>query len=306
MKVKISIIALLALLVLGFYGAYNPAADISEVIEKYRYPESQFINISGLNVHYYEKGHGDETLVFLHGNGANTRHYDELIDKLSLHYRVVIMDYLGHGLTGAIDNNFSNQAFIHFFETFFDHLGLNQFHIAGHSMGGYWSLLYAQKNARRIKKILLISSYGGICENRSYDSFFVPEQIPFMETLSRYFFPRFMVEKTLKSYVYNSDSISEKMVSTHFDLMSIRNNRSYRKYFFSHPHMRTAIDDFKFQHDIYLLFADKDRVHDLCELENLKSRFPIKSMKILENTGHLAAIEKPQETAEILLQFLRD
>jgi pimeloyl-ACP methyl ester carboxylesterase len=286
--------------------SYNPIIDTNTVLETYRYPESKLMNINGLNVHYYEKGEGDETLIFLHGNGANTRHYDELINSLSKHYRIIIMDYLGHGLTGSINNDFSNQAFIQFFENFINRLGLTKFHLAGHSMGGYWSLLYAQRNPNNVDKIILVSPYGGICSKRTYGTPFMPEQLPFAETLTQYFFPRVMVEKTLKDYVYNPSSISEELIDIHFGLMSIKNSRAYRKYFFSYKHPRMAIDSTKLDHDIYLLAAENDAIHNLCEIENLQRRLAIKQTIILEKTGHLAATEKPKETAAALLQFLRD
>lgn len=286
--------------------SYNPILDTNMVIEKHRYPESKFVDINGLNVHYYEKGEGEETVVFLHGSGANTRHYDELINSLSQHYRVVIMDYLGHGLTGALDNDYSNQAFIQFFESFFDRLGLTKFHLAGHSMGGYWSLLYAQKNPARVNKIMLISSYGGICMTRPHNMQFIPEQLPFVETLTQFFFPRIIVNKIMKDYAYDPSSISDELLSAQFDLMSIKNNRTYRKNFLNYEHPRMAIDGTKLNHEIYMLAAENDNTHDLCEAKSLQNRLPIKQTIILEKTGHLLATENPTETTAALLQFLRD
>ncbi len=306
MKTKIA--GILAFFTFTFFllSHYYPLVDVAVMKEKYSYSESRFIDVNGMNVHYYEKGAG-ETLVLLHGNGGNMHHYMPIMDELSKHYRVIVPDYLGHGLTGAnSDNDYSNRAFITFFETFFDALELDSFHMAGHSMGGYWTLQYAQKHPARINKIVLIDAYGGICPEQEYGIPFIPENLPMAETFSRYIFPKFIVKSELENNVFSPESITDSLISTHHDLMSIKGNRMHRKHFFGFEHPRGEIDGSKLNHPIYMLWGEQDLVHNLCEAKNLKSRLTVKDAAFLKDVGHIPMIENSVETQKILLSFLGD
>ncbi len=306
MKTKIAGILAFFSFIAFLLSHYYPLVDVAVMKEKYSYSESRFVDVNGMSVHYYEKGAG-ETLVLLHGNGGNMHHYMPIMDELSKHYRVIAPDYLGHGLTGANKNSdFSNEAFIAFFEAFFDKLELDAFHIAGHSMGGYWTLQYAQKHPKRIRKIVLIDAYGGICPDQEYGPLFIPENLPLAETFSRYIFPKFLVKSELQNNVYLPVSVSDALVTTHHDLMSIKGNRMYRKHFFGFDHPRSEIDGSKLDHPIYMLWGEQDSVHNLCEANNLKSRLTVQDVTILKNVGHIPMIEKPVDTQNTLLGFLAD
>ena len=306
MKTVIAGLSVSLLLILFSVANYHPLVDVAVMKDKYSYSESRFIEVNGSAVHYYEKGLGD-TLVLLHGNGGNMHHFMPIMDELSKHYRVIVPDYLGHGLTGVNENNdFSNGAFISFFEAFFDKLELDTFHIAGHSMGGYWTLQYAQRHPERISKIVLIDAYGGICADQEYGTFFIPENLPLAETFSSYIFPKFMVRSELQKNVYLPDSISDTLVTTHHDLMSIKGNRMYRKHFFGFDHPRAEIDGSKLDHPIYMLWGEQDSVHNLCEADNLRSRLTVQGVTILKNVGHTPMIENPIETQSTVLGFLAD
>jgi len=299
---------LLASLILAVFllTNYYPLVDVAVMKDKYSYSESKFINVNGINVHYYEKGVG-ETLILLHGNGGNMHHYMPIMDELSKHYRVIVPDYLGHGLTGAnSDNDYSNRAFIAFFETFFDELKLDTFHMAGHSMGGYWALQYAQKHPQRVEKIVLIDAYGGICPEQQYGIPFIPENLPMAEILSRYIFPKFIVKSELENNVFLPESISNALVTTHHDLLSIKGNRMHRKHFFEFEHPREEIDGSNLDHPIYMLWGEQDLVHNLCEAKNLMSRLTIKDAAFLQDVGHIPMVENPVQTQRLLVGFLGD
>ncbi|NNE86996.1 MAG: alpha/beta hydrolase [Silicimonas sp.] len=79
-------------------------ADIREAqIEARNFPEGQFVNVAGRDVHVVVKGEGPD-LVLIHGAGGSTRDFTmALADKLADQFRLIIFDRPGHGWTQQID-----------------------------------------------------------------------------------------------------------------------------------------------------------------------------------------------------------
>jgi len=305
-KVAISCITILSFLsVLLVVYSYHPEVNLEVMKKKHQYSDSKYVNVNGLWVHYYEKGAGD-TLLLLHGNGGNIHHFDEITEALSQHFKVISLDYLGHGLTGADPAlDYSNQNMLAFLEDFFDTLNLGKVHIAGNSMGGYWAMLYAQEHPENIEKIVLLDAYGGICPDTDYSAHFMPENLPFAETITSYLFPRFVVRSEFEKNVYSAASATDVLVDLHYDMFSITGNRMYRKYFFQYEHPRDSIDGGKLTQPILMLWGEKDAVHNLCEANNLVSRLDPERFTVLKEVGHLPMLESPRMVEKSMLDFLR-
>lgn len=114
----------------------------------------QFKNTS---IAYTDTGKGT-AVVLLHGFLENRSIWDYFDQALSLKYRVVTIDLLGHGQS-------ESHGYIHTMEDQADavHEVLNQLRIrkailAGHSMGGYVALAYAELYPDHVKGIALVNS----------------------------------------------------------------------------------------------------------------------------------------------------
>jgi len=72
---KIILIILLLLILLLVVGPFLiPIQSIGEVEDpsQLAYPDSQFQDVNGVNIHYQKVGQGEPTLLLLHGFAANT------------------------------------------------------------------------------------------------------------------------------------------------------------------------------------------------------------------------------------------
>ncbi len=97
-------------------------------------------------------------VVLLHGFLENSSMWNELLPLLTLKYKVITIDLLGHGNTDSV-------GYIHTMEDQADmiYAVLKELHIKkavfiGHSMGGYVSLAFAEHFTEMIKGILLMNS----------------------------------------------------------------------------------------------------------------------------------------------------
>lgn len=119
--------------------------------------QSKTINIDGLDVHYYIAGQG-EPLVVIHGGGGDARTWWDNITELSKKYTVYAPDLPGYGGSEPLDGMYYIPELSDFVEKFTAKLGLENFHLVGHSLGGGVALDYALKMPHRVRKLVLVSS----------------------------------------------------------------------------------------------------------------------------------------------------
>jgi len=118
---------------------------------------SKKMNVAGLDVHYLTGGEGDP-LVVIHGGGDGARAWLDNLEELSQCYTVYAPDLPGFGHSQPISDGFHASEFVEFMEGFTHNLGLQRFHLVGHSVGGGVALRFALESPRKIERLVLVSS----------------------------------------------------------------------------------------------------------------------------------------------------
>jgi pimeloyl-ACP methyl ester carboxylesterase len=118
---------------------------------------SKNIMVDGLDVHYYMAGEGEPLLV-IHGGGGDARSWEHNITDLAKKYTVYAPDLPGYGLTGPLKGKYHIPEIADFVEKFTESLGIREFSLVGHSLGGGVALDLALKFPANIKKLVLVSS----------------------------------------------------------------------------------------------------------------------------------------------------
>ncbi|WP_224488301.1 alpha/beta fold hydrolase [Robertkochia flava] len=111
----------------------------------------------GTRIFYTDEGSGT-AVVFLHGFLENSSIWNALKEDLVSRYRVVCIDLLGHGKTGCIGYMHTMTMMAEAVKAVLDHLRLRKVVLAGHSMGGYVALAFAEMYADNVKGLALINS----------------------------------------------------------------------------------------------------------------------------------------------------
>lgn len=108
-------------------------------------------------ISYTDSGKGT-AIVLLHGFLENSTMWDFFVSELSQKYRVIAIDLLGHGQSDS-------HGYIHTMEDQADvvheilgDLRIRKAIFAGHSMGGYVALAYAELYPESVKGLALINS----------------------------------------------------------------------------------------------------------------------------------------------------
>jgi pimeloyl-ACP methyl ester carboxylesterase len=158
-----AVIALVAAAAGGFALALERGwfeLPLSELESRYRLPESRFIELDGVRVHYMDSGSG-AAVVLLHASYLNLRSWDGLAALLDDRYRVIRLDLSGAGLTGYDPGNrYGVERNLEILQALLDVLGLQSAALVGTSSGGIVAFRFAAEHPERVSRLVLINSAG--------------------------------------------------------------------------------------------------------------------------------------------------
>lgn len=115
-----------------------------------------FVQAGDLRVHYREAGAG-EPVIFIHGNWASGAWWERVLERLPAGYRGLAPDLRGRGQTEGPDNDYSLEALAGDLLAFADALGLERFHLVGHSLGAGVALQTALDAPARVLTLTVIA-----------------------------------------------------------------------------------------------------------------------------------------------------
>jgi pimeloyl-ACP methyl ester carboxylesterase len=119
--------------------------------------QSKKVKVGELVVHYLTCGEG-EPLVVIHGGNGGSTSWKRNMEELAGNYRIYIPDLPGFGHSQPLAGEYYIPELVDFIDGFSDSLGLDKFHLMGHSLGGAIALSYALKFPQKITKLVLVSS----------------------------------------------------------------------------------------------------------------------------------------------------
>ena len=133
---------------------------LPEIIERYRLPNSKFVEVDGVEVHYVDEGRGSP-VVILHASFLSLRSWDAVAALLAQQHRVVRLDLSGAGLTGTdpskrygVDRN------IDLVRGIMARLNLRSAALVGTSSGGISAFRMAARFPEQVDRLVLINSAG--------------------------------------------------------------------------------------------------------------------------------------------------
>ena len=133
-------------------------------------PEDRTVRANGLNFHYLEWGDpANPTLVMLHGVSQQAHSWDFVSLALSPAYHVIALDQRGHGDTDWVaDGDYSIDAMQADIDGVIEVLGLDDFNLMGHSMGGRNSFIWASRHPETLRSLTIVDT-GPETQSRGRD-----------------------------------------------------------------------------------------------------------------------------------------
>lgn len=106
-----------------------------------------------------------EPIVFVHGIGSSHNGWDGVVAGLEDRFQCITYDLRGHGVSPMPDGAFGLDELVEDLEALRAELGVERWHIAGHSLGGMIGPAYARRYPDRTLSVALISTAAGRTED---------------------------------------------------------------------------------------------------------------------------------------------
>ena len=113
--------------------------------------------VNGVDINIVETGKGSPALVFLHYWGGSSRTWGPVIEGLSKTNRCVAIDFRGWGQSSKEATDYGLETLAGDVVSIVDDLGLQEFIIIGHSMGGKVAQLVAAQKPAGLKRLILMA-----------------------------------------------------------------------------------------------------------------------------------------------------
>lgn len=305
LKIGLYLLVISLLIAVG-YIAYHYKSDIpvKKLQEKYAFKDSRYVDIDGMQVHYRQVGRG-HPLVLLHGFGGHIWNWEKWTALLKENFQVISLDLPGFGFTGPHpQRKYETDTYVAFLHAFFDEIGIDTFHLAGHSMGGEMAWEYALAYPNDVKKLVLVnaSGYPRKKETKNIQGFQLL-QLPVINQLAAKITPRPILKQTIKAtYGYQ---LPKENVELYMDMMRRTGNRQALI-----DKMRTfRIDRASHIQNVktptLIIWGDQDVL--VSHQNAYKFEKDIKDSKVIiyENVGHMPMEQIPERSAGDVKDFLK-
>lgn len=118
------------------------------------------VQIRNIVSNYKLSGSGEPILI-LHGWGGSSDSWDETRKILSANgYRIISPDFPGFGKSANPNFAWNLDDYLDWTMDFVDYVGLEKFHLFGHSFGGRMAVKLATKYPERVNKLILCDPAG--------------------------------------------------------------------------------------------------------------------------------------------------
>ena len=248
---------------------------------------------------YLAGGAGDH-LLLLHGFGADKDNWVRVAQHLTPHFHVIAPDLPGFGESTRDPNaRYSIDDQVQRLHAFVETLGLGTFHLGGNSMGGNIAGIYAARYPNEIKSLWLLAPGGVVTAQPSELATRLTEGDNPLLIDSVDGFDR-LLNLTFVTPPYIPSSIKQYLAIQTIARRAFNQKILQDLLAFPQP-LEPALQDFTAP--TLLMWGDTDRVLHVSGAAILTRLVKNGHVAILEHTGHIPMIEKPQESAQQFLRF---
>ena len=267
--------------------------------------EHKTIVVGGETWYYLEGGPEDaEVLLLVHGFGGDKDNWTRFARSLTERYRVIAPDLPGFGESAwHADRDYSlfpQRKRIHGFAQALD---LEQFHLAGNSMGGHLAALYTHRYPQDVISLTLVDNAGvsALVETDHQRALAKGQNPLIVESVEDF--------DVLLSFVAHKKPFVPWPVKGVFARRAVDHAESNHAIFDSYKGDRSAglepvLGDI--QEPVQIIWGELDRILDVSSVDVMRPLLPQAEVIIMKDTGHIPMLERPAETAAHYLSFLEN
>lgn len=278
--------------------------------EKSRWPNadnSKFVNVGGTRIHVQIIGDGPDVLL-LHGTGATTHSFSEMVPFLAGNFRLIIPDLPGHGFSHSLNGKRASLENVSSCLTgLLEHLESNPVAIVGHSAGAAIGVAMIKQTGSGVKCLISINGAFYPFPGFAGDLFPAMARLLFLNP----FVPKFF------AYGASSRERVKRLIDSTGSKLSSEQLDFYQRAFSSSDHVEGTLammanwnlNDMKsmlqlLDLPVLQIIGENDGTIDPSVSEKTNKLLSFVEKCGFEGKGHLVHEESPKEVAEVILEFV--
>ena len=295
-----------------------PVSQLDGLVDEAEFadPDSKFIEINDVTIHYKEKGQGEKTFILLHGFGASTFSWREVIDDFSQLGHVITYDRPAFGLTERPmpedwkQNPYGMKANIELLRGLMDSMGIEKAVLVGNSAGGGVSVAFALEYPERVESLILVDPGVGGGRGPQFPAW----ALPLMWTPQmRHIGPLLMrdyqasLPNTIQREWYDETKLTDEIKQEYLKLLQIDNwDRAFYELTFApaYPELRPLLPNLKVP--VFIVAGEEDRLIRSWYFEAISTEISGAQLELLPACGHVPQEECPDEFMDAVIDYLED
>ncbi|HPP81490.1 MAG TPA: alpha/beta fold hydrolase [Deltaproteobacteria bacterium] len=260
------------------------------------------VAVGGRGISYLKREGPGETIVLLHGFGADKDNWPRFVRNLPRDYRVVAFDLPGHGSSFRDwEETYTISFMADTLGQAFDALKLERFHLVGNSMGGWVGTIYTSRNPDRVMTLAL-------CDSAGTESPVPSDRQKALEQGRNVLVPETEEEfHELLGYAFHDKPFIPWPIGSVLARRAVQDAPFKRKIFADVNGARRDVREVlpEVNLPVLILWGAHDRITHVSAAQVFERYLPKSETVIMQECGHMPMIEKPRETAGRYVDFLR-
>jgi proline iminopeptidase len=253
-----------------------------------------------------------ETIILLHGGPGVPMDFHQIVEALSKKYQVIVFDQRGTGRSPMTNTDHSMEAYVQDMNSIAEHYKLTNFHVFGHSWGGLYAQIYAEKYPDKVLSLFLSSPASGTGEHWDQTESEVMEFNKSKTTVWQWLKMginsvrgmlgsdgayQSLFKQVINNYNKDFDTKFVAIDSMVEQVRALPVNET-RKYILEYP-LLTSPANYRFP--ILVQYGEKDIYGD--SKQHVVGRFPQAQFVTIEQAGHLAWLNNANKFQNVLEKF---
>jgi pimeloyl-ACP methyl ester carboxylesterase len=266
----------------------------------------RILDLSGGDLEVVQRGPKTAPpIVLIHCFTCAINYWDGMIPRLARQHRVIAVDLLGHGGSEKPSSGYSVSSQAEVVAEALGKLGVRDAEVVGHSLGGPVAIALAEQSPQLVNRLVAIDSIP----DTSYGDVGFVGELPFKPVIGQALWrikPDFSIRDGLKVAFAPGFPVPDAFVD---DVKRM----TYSAYTGSHD----AFDDYTGEKPLperaaaigkpllAIMGAEEQIANDPAEaLAAYREAYPAAQTKLIAGAGHSPNVEKPAQTAALVLAFV--
>ena len=279
-------------------------------------PDSKFIEVNDVTIHYKEMGSGTATFILLHGFGTGIYSWREVMDDLSQYGRVIAYDRPAFGLTERpmpedwSGNPYGMKANIELLRGLMDALKIEKAVLVGNSAGGGVSTAFGLEYPQRVASLILVDPGVGGGRGPQFPAWALPLMwTPQMRHIGQLMMRDIQqtLPQTIQREWFDQTKLTDEIKQQPLEIFQIKNwDRAFYELTFApaYPELRPLLPQLGVP--VFIVAGAEDRLIRSWYFEAISTEIPNAKLSLIAGCGHVPHEECPGEFMNEVINYIQE